>query len=138
MSMRVRECVVSVGTAHKEMRQPAGWVDFDFEVMPFPVGIKIWRPVSNGVLMTKFESNTLENIIHLSGVLREKSLATRHRSNIIKDRLTIRGERSVSFFFYSNEEILISFAAGLKKMLKRFFCTSDFIAVHRAGQIKDN
>ena len=56
MSMRVRECVVSVATAHKEMGQPAGRVDFDFEVMPFSIGIKISRPVSNSVLMTKFQS----------------------------------------------------------------------------------
>jgi hypothetical protein len=72
--MRVRECVVSVATAHKEMRQSAGRVDFDFEMMPFSVRIKIWRPVSNSVLMTKFQSNTFENIIHLSGVLRKKAL----------------------------------------------------------------
>src|ERR1700737_2548899 len=98
--MRVREWVVSVATAHKEMRQPAGRVNFDFEVMPFSVGIKIWRPVSYSVLMTKFQSNTLENIIHLTGVLREESFATRHGSNIIEDRLAIGGERSVSCFFY--------------------------------------
>lgn len=98
--MRVRECVVSVATAHKEMRKAAGRVDLDFEVMPFSVGIKIWRLVSNSVLMTKFQSNTLENIIHLSGVLREESFATRHGSNIIEDRLAIRGESFVSFFFY--------------------------------------
>src|SRR2546426_3905531 len=99
MSMRVRKCEVSVATAHKEMRQPAGRVNFDFEVMPLSVGAKIGWPVSNCVLMTKFQSNALENIVHLSGVLREESFAAGHGSNIIEDRLAIRDERSVSFFY---------------------------------------
>src|SRR6266404_1865245 len=98
--MRVRECVVFVATAHEEVRKAAGRADFDLEVMPLSVGIKIRRPVSNRVLMTKFQSNTLENIIHLNGVLREESFTTRYGSNIIEDRLAIGAERSVSFFFY--------------------------------------
>src|SRR5260370_29671557 len=100
MSMRVCDCVVSVATAHEKTGKAVRRVNLDFEVMPFAVGIKIWRPVSNGVLMTKFQGNTLENIIHLSGALREESFATRYGSNIIKDRLALRGERPVSFFFY--------------------------------------
>src|SRR6266852_6776816 len=96
--MRVRECVVSVATAHKEMRHPAGRIDFDCEVMPFAVEVR-W-PVSNSVLMAKFQSNTFEDIVHFSGVLGEEGFATRHGSDIIKAHLAIRGKRSVSFFFY--------------------------------------
>jgi len=45
--------------------------------------------------MTKFQSNALENIIHLRGLLREESLADRDGTNIIEDRFAIGAERSV-------------------------------------------
>src|SRR5207245_11689964 len=79
---------------------PAGRIYFDFEVMPFAVGVEVRWPVPNSVLMAKFQSNTFEDIVHFSGVLGEESFATRHGSNIIEDRLAIRGELSVSWFFY--------------------------------------
>ena len=64
--MRVRECVVSVATAHKKMGQPAGRIDFDFEVMPFAFGVEVRWPVSNSVLMAKLQSDTFEDIVHFS------------------------------------------------------------------------
>src|SRR5205085_4181553 len=72
---RVQRRIITVFTAHEQVRQPARRRDLDLDAMPAPVVREVRRLIADGILMAQLDGDALEDFVHLGGRFREESLA---------------------------------------------------------------
>src|SRR5258707_429534 len=66
---------VALFAADEQARQATRRGDLDLNPVPLAVADKVRRPVADRVLVTKFEGNLLEDVVHLGCGTRIKSFA---------------------------------------------------------------
>src|SRR6185436_10885588 len=64
-SLGVGDRVISFFTPDKQSRQSARRVDLNFDAVPLAVIDEVRRAVSDGILMSQFEGDLFEDVIHL-------------------------------------------------------------------------
>src|SRR6266478_402259 len=87
---RVGDREVAFFVAGKQTRQ-APWRRYlHLDLMPLAVEIR--HPITDGILVTKFQRNLLEDVIHLSSAARIESFAARDTGEFVQDALSFHAE----------------------------------------------
>src|ERR1700686_3385946 len=81
----VGERVIALFATHEQARQSARRNYFDFDMVPPAVWLKVFRLVTDGVLMAEFERDLFKDVIHLGISSRKESFAPGNSRDLVQD-----------------------------------------------------
>src|SRR5688500_3402950 len=87
-----RNGVIAFFGSHKQAGQTAWRRYLHLDLAPLAVVSEVRRLVSDGILVTQFQRNLLEDVIHFGGAAREEGLAAGNTGQLIEDALTFHAE----------------------------------------------
>src|SRR5688572_17950377 len=101
-----RNGVVAFFGSYKQAWQTARRRYLHLDLAPLAVVSEVRRLVPDGILVTQFQRNLLEDVVHFGWAAREKSLAPGNTGQLIEDALTFHAESAARIATAQNSDAI--------------------------------